>query len=259
MRGARGACVMIAIAMSTACGRVDFDASDPFDGFRDGCALMLHMDEPAWTDAAGEVVDDCGGNDGTATGSATTVPDGVRGRAGRFPAGTCVELGDAAAFDATSALTISTWVLSMAFDDVGPFGILSKRNDFTASPEYAMFVGSANDVYVDIGAGNQRIWSTTSLSNGTWTQITSVYDGTLAGAMRERIYINGVSDTPDGEDEAAITPMGQPLYVGCVKHQDGDTAMNTGFDGELDEVAVWTRALGASEVAAWYAATAPAR
>jgi hypothetical protein len=51
------------------------------------------------------------------------------------------------AFDATTMLTTSAWVLSTSYDGVGPFGILSKRTDYEVMPKYATFVGSGNAAF----------------------------------------------------------------------------------------------------------------
>src|SRR6185295_15394703 len=73
-------------------------SANPLTGaLRNGCMVNLRMEESKWTGVAGEVKDDCGGdNAGTARGVGTdTVANGVRGRAASFAGAGCVEIPNA--------------------------------------------------------------------------------------------------------------------------------------------------------------------
>jgi hypothetical protein len=78
-----------------------------------------------------------------------------------------------------------------------------------------------------------------------------VYDGSLLRGERIHVYLNGALDSVGPESSTSITPDGSPLAIGCLP-LDG---LVQNFIGELDDVAVWTRAFSAAEVAAWYDAT----
>src|SRR5262249_12083904 len=112
---------LLVLALCAGCGNVRDpgppDAPPPAElltgTLRTGCVLALHMDEAAWTGAAGEVKDDCGNdNPGTVIGQGTTtVASGVRGRAGSFSGNACIDIPDAAALHGTTGLTLSAWIL----------------------------------------------------------------------------------------------------------------------------------------------------
>src|SRR4051812_37760282 len=145
------------------CGRVSFDrnADTPIDAadaagtgvdFGAGCAVGLAMEEASWTGVPGEVLDSCGGHNGTAVQGARRIDDDVRGRAGEFPAPSgCVQIADAPALHATTALTLSAWIYPLALDGINPYGVIAKRSDYAMDDaEYTMFVWTGNTVWVDI-------------------------------------------------------------------------------------------------------------
>ncbi len=268
--------------LGVACGRIGYD---PLDGDADpdtdpdadpdsavdadgdapdtgpdpllvGCVVYEHMDEAAWTGVPGEVDDACGGDDlGTAVGGATTVSNGVRGRAGSFPGGAgCVNVPASAALHANGALTLSAWVFPTALNGVTEYGVLSKRTNFGQDTEYSVFVWTSDNVYVDVDTENDREpGGNVALVNDTWQQLTVTYDGALAGAERVHIYVNGALDLTKAETSATVPLSGAGLSVGCLPL--GGPAQ--GWVGKLDEVVVWNRALSSAEVAAWYQQTRP--
>src|SRR5690348_3119933 len=130
------------LALAAGCGTVESTpdaAGEDLGTLLQGCAVMLHMDEASWS-GAGSVRDACsGGHHGTPSGGVTTVPDGVRGRAGRFPGDGCIEIGDAADLRPASELTMSAWVLPTALDDIHAYGVISKRTDMTVASAYNLY------------------------------------------------------------------------------------------------------------------------
>src|SRR3954463_15358909 len=92
-------------------------AVDCLDGTpREGCVMALHMDEPSWSGAPGEVHDACGSNNGTVMGSANTVANGVHNRAGSFSGNACITVADAPSLHGTTGLTLSAWILPTALN-----------------------------------------------------------------------------------------------------------------------------------------------
>jgi hypothetical protein len=241
-----------------------------------GCVVLLHMDEAAWIDhgagsgsgsgsgsATGpgstaaavtpvDLVNACdAANPGLASGSsASPVSDPVRGMVGSFGVGACVRIKDEAPAHATTAVTTSAWV-KMTGDPAGSFGVVSKRIDVNVGEEYDLFVWTGSQVYVDIDTQDNRFAGSGVVPTGEWTQLTMVYDGARSPAERVRIYINGVLDAVGSETSASIGQSGSPLSIGCLPL--GTIAQS--FEGQLDDVAVWTRAFTERDVAAWYAMT----
>jgi hypothetical protein len=272
-----------AFAGSGGCGRLAFDllGHEPSDAqpgddaaadatpadVTSRCAVLLHMDEAAWIDHGSgsgsgsgsvraavtptDLVNACdAANPGLASGSASPVSDPIRGTVGRFDANTCVQIKDEVPTRATTAVTTSAWI-KMTGDPAGSFGVVSKRVSAGSGEEYDMFVWTGSRVYADIDSEDDRFPGRGTVPTGVWTQLTMVYDGAQLPAARVRIYVDGVLDTIGGETSARITQSGSPLSIGCLPL--GGIAQS--FEGELDDVAVWTRALTDRDVAAWYAMT----
>jgi len=237
--------------------------SDPTDvlrgTLRNGCVLALHMDEAAWSGAAGEVADDCGGdNPGSVSGLGTsTVDSGVHGRAGRFTGDGCIDIANASALHGTTGLTLSAWILPTVLDGGvnNANGVISKRTDSKVDSEYNLSVWLQDQVYVDLDGDNDRFNSSATIRTNAWTQLTLAYDGTLAVAQRARLYVNGSLDTAKQETSASLTPFTSTLHVGCMPAPAAGTQQN--FVGKLDEVVIWNRALSDAEVQQWYANTKP--
>jgi hypothetical protein len=103
-----------------------------------------------------------------------------------------------------------------------------------------------NDATRFYTANGSSVAYTTPLVGGAWEFLAAVYK---SGERRE-IYLNGqlvASDTPDS--------------TSAVKgaFNIGDSAVSTGryFDGGIDEVALYNRALSSSEIAGVYASAVP--
>jgi hypothetical protein len=225
----------------------------------------MHMDEASWSGLPGEVIDSCGHNNGTAVkilGATDLLPGttgaGHYGRAGVFEhSNGCVEAADDPSLRATSQLTVAAWIYPTALDPASN-GILGKRSDYLVSSSYTMFLwndgGAVYHLYADLG--NDRFIGSQSFSLDLWYHVALVFDGSLPAGQRVRLYVNG---TPDGEfpEAAATVPVFQtPLHVGCMPTMMGNPTAQE-FIGKIDEVAIWTRALGAAELLRLAQATTP--
>lgn len=263
------------VALVTGCGRFGFDAAAEIggDGALDqgapstdadlssllvGCTLGLAMDEPSW---AGGVVDRCAGHhDGTATGGAAPVDDPERGRVGELVGGaSCVIVPDAPELRGGGALTASAWVRPTQLAP-GSFGVVSKRVNFGANTAYSVFLwtanngsGTVNHLYVDIDAEDDRFEDPGDEFLDTWRQITVVFDGSQPTAQRVAIYVDGAFRThaPETSSTIGVPALPPDVYVGCLPL--GGPAQS--LVGRIDDVMLWSRALPAAEVAAWYQAT----
>lgn len=249
---------LLLLAIASGCGPVEAPgdgATDDLGTLRQGCAVMLRMDEASWS-GPGSVADTCGGDHaGTPSGTIATAEAGVRGRAGQFPGDGCITIADAPALRAASELTMSAWVLPTALNDVDAYGVISKRVDMASQSAYNLYLWTENHAWVDIEGNDDRFANQAQLANNRWTQLTVVFDGTRAPDQRVRVYIDGSFDVVGAEAAASIAPYTAPLQVGCMPSPSNQTMQY--FVGLIDEVAVWTRALSDPEIVQWYTATKP--
>jgi len=223
-----------------------------------GCALIMHMDELSWNGTTGEVIDSCGHNNGTAVRvvsaadalpSTTPAGGGRYGRAGLFAdSGGCVEVPDDSSLRATTQLTVAAWIFPTGFNPASN-GILGKRADYLSNSSYTLFVWNNLDVnyhlYADIG--NDRFNGSQSFNPNFWYHVALVFDGTLPAAQRVRLYVNGALDGEFSEAATSVPVFQTPVHVGCMPAGTPPSAAQE-FIGKVDEVAVWTRALGGQEI-----------
>lgn len=241
-----------------ACGRVGYDASTDagVDASREqllaGCAVYLPLDEAAWTGAAGEVTDVCGGHHGRAVGGATTVDDLERGRVGVFPGGAgCVVIADQPSLHPSTALTLSAWLRPTGLDGDQEYGIISKRRDYLVDTVYSLFVWTQDRLWADLASENDRFSVAPPAVADTWQQVTVVYDGARPPAERVAVYRDGGGRSLAADADATLPDLASGLHVGCLPL--GQPAQ--GFVGALDDVVIWHRALTDGEVEAWHHAT----
>ena len=166
------------------------------------------------------------------------------------------------------SFTVDAWInLETTPPDFAP--ILSKWNDigvnqrnyFLAVENHFVFpnpVGplvvrfdvSANGFF--LGGNSSRYRSTEQIPLNTWTHLAGVFDGT---AHTLTVYINGVPATPDpaslvqSANVSAPFLNSEPVLIGA-----GDLGSNLRdfFDGRIDEVELFDRALTQAEVFSIY-------
>ena len=102
-------------------------------------------------------------------------------------------------------------------------------NNQTTGIHYA-FTGGAR--------GWQAANTATELPFGEWNHVAATYD-TNVGAL---VYLNGVGDASN-PDTGGIVTNDMPLLLG-----DNPEAAGRFFDGMLDEIKIYNRALSAEEI-----------
>src|SRR5689334_6399627 len=248
---------LVALAICAGCGNVKDPGIDApplrellTGTLRNGCVLALHMDEPLWTGAAGEVRDDCGNdNPGTVVGTGTnTTSSGVVGRAGSFSGSGCIDIADAAALHGTTGLSFSAWILPTKLNHGdGANGVISKRTGGNNNNEYSVSVWINDHLWVDVDGETDRFEGTAVIAERSWTQLTVVFDGTRAMTQRTRVFVNGALDVTRPETSATLTSYPSLLHVGCMPAPNANPPTQQNFIGEIDEVAIWNRALTDAE------------
>ena len=181
------------------------------------------------------------GNNGTLTNSPTKVI-GKLGQALSFSEvnDTYVNIGTSAALDFTSALSLSAWVKPDTANENNR-GIVGRW--VTGTSGYMMYLSSGklrcyvDDIYSESVA--------TLSSAGDWYHLGCSWDGTTI-----RGYINGVADGTAAKSAPSTADTGYKLVIGS--YGFGNPNLTAIFDGKIDEVRIYNRALTASEITSLY-------
>jgi PKD repeat protein len=174
-------------------------------------------------------------NNGTISGAAR-VATTFFGRALKFDGNNdWVTIADNVSLDLSKGMTMAAWVFPTTTTGVRDILIkegsgvdiynLYARN-WRGRPESNVFVGGAN-----------RVAEGTALPANVWTHVAGTYDGTTL-----RLFINGVQTTSSTFSGAIATSSG-PLRIG------GNSVWGEFFQGYIDEVRVYNRALTQAEIA----------
>ncbi len=197
-----------------------------------------------WTDSSGN------GNDLTASASSPTQATGHGGGANLaafFTAASSqyLHLTDAeqAGLDITGSITLAGWVRPTRNSVVE---ILWSKSGASGQYSYGVYRNTTNQIVFQLsanGTGNTSAISSTTVLKDNMYHVVCVYDGTDM-----RIYING---------SLAVTPVS---YTGGIFNSNSDLVIgangpkdNYFWNGTIDDVAIWSRALSAGEVSQLYA------
>ena len=212
----------------------------------------------AWWRGEDNTLDSIGSNNGTWVGT-TSYTNGEVGQAFDFngPAGAShVQVLDAPALDFTNTMTVEAWVNVRTYAGaVNEYEIVSKAGGVSTLPGGYTFSVAAS------GPNNQeayfiensatsfgRVYSAAILPTNQWVHLAGVDDGSQL-----EIYVNGVlSGTAPSTPAIAVNP--NPLVIGCTLQAGG--VATSWFNGQIDEVSLYKRALSSNEIAYIYNAGA---
>ncbi|RJR22588.1 MAG: DUF2341 domain-containing protein [Nitrospiraceae bacterium] len=201
--------------------------------------LLLHMDEENWNGTVNEVRDSSGkGNHGTSYNGANTAVGGQLGRAGSFD-GTndYIRVPHSSSINPTTALTVELWAKSDAVNWNTHYTLASKRNAYILGP----VSGTKEMRFYIYSGGNWRYASyVPTIDIKQWHHYTGTFDG-----MNIRLYIDGVQVAVTAWT-GTINPDTGPLFIGM------DDGQNRYLDGQIDEVAIYRRALSLKEIEEHY-------
>jgi len=200
--------------------------------------------------------DSIGSNDGTATG--VTFENGYAS----FSAGDEITTGPTAFFDSMPAgstnKTLSAWVKidsytpAQSANGMNSPAIIAK-GDLSNGAIYSVM--GINDGYPSFywfdGSSAREFKSTTRINLGAWVHLSLVIDDSNTLTY----YVNGVAT---GDNGLAFNGMafanGGKFSIGAGVTHSNSQSMR--FVGDMDDLRVWSRALGASEIATLHAAGA---
>jgi hypothetical protein len=167
-----------------------------------------------------------------------TLQNGAGCGTGRFGAGGRFDGVDDVAVtavdvDFTNALTLSAWVYPR---NTGRWQTIV--NKWYTPDAWGLFIEPGYfNFTLALPAGNRTIRHPATANQ--WTHVAVVYSGSL---NQVRLYINGAASAPMALPAGPINNSNRPIAVG------GHPSWNA-FDGTIDEVKLWDRALSATQVA----------
>ena len=175
------------------------------------------------------------GNNGTpvSLGTTTAPTTGKIGQALNFNGSTSYVKTGAGVANLTTQGTVSVWIYSGNAFQYG--GIAGKGNPIWGGG-YGWYVWGSS-AYFDI-SDSSYVEIATSIPSGAWIHLVGTFDGSYL-----RIYKNGVFVTQTAQTHNSLTSG--PFYIGNTN--------NYFFNGKIDDVRIYNRALSAQEVAQLYA------
>jgi len=184
------------------------------------------------------------GNNGTLLDGPTWI-DGKYGKALGFDGiDDYVLVQDSPSLDATLGITIAAWIYPIQFD--GKRSILGKIDDSNPSTTQAYTLhllenGELHLNWFDSAGSEHKLTSTTIVDLNKWSYVVGTYDGSY-----NRLYINGQLIDWSATN-GIIRATTAPLRIGMWWSTYPDY-----FNGTIDEVTVYNRALSEEEVFAHY-------
>jgi predicted phage tail protein len=174
------------------------------------------------------------GNLATITG-ATWSTQGKYGNALSFNGtGSVVRVASSASLNPGSAMTLSAWIRPAA-SQTGWRTILQRESEayfLTASSDSPMSPAGGGT----LGGGVHYVMGPTANPVNAWTHVALTYDG-----ANLRIYVNGVQAATRAAT-GAVQASTNPLWIG------GNSPYGEYFQGLIDEVRVYNRALSAADI-----------
>jgi hypothetical protein len=197
-----------------------------------GVVAAYGFDEASGTDA----IDTVNTNTGTIAG-ATRVADGRFGKALSFD-GTNdqVTIAPSGALNLSGGMTLEAWIKPTTLENWRT--VILKENSGTLT--YGLF--ASTDAQVPAGSvftnAEYRASAVAGVALSTWTHIAMSWDGTTL-----KTFVDGA--------EVASQPAPAPLLVSSGQVRIGGESVRNGwFNGLIDEVRIYSRALSATEIGA---------
>jgi hypothetical protein len=186
-----------------------------------------------------------GGNDGALINN----PQWIAGAAGQALSfngdGTAVSMAGSGSLANLykGGVTVSAWIRPASSGSGGRGRIVDKDNN-DAGWFLSMYSTHIQFAVDQFNGANPRRISIAGVDLNRWQHVAATWDGSTAGS-NIHLYVDGVpaDGTAANGSGSAVDDSGTPLTVG---NRAGDLAR--GFDGGIDEVRVYNRALSASEI-----------
>ena len=190
----------------------------------------------AFDEGSGTTAADASGNglNGTLSAATWTTAGRFGGALSFNGTSALVTVADHALLDLTTGMTLQAWVYPTALSAYRTV-ILKERPGDLAYALYAHDGAPRPSAWITAGTPATAT-GTAALPLNTWTHLATTYDGAVL-----RLYVNGVQVGSQAHS-GSLFVSGSPLRIG------GNTIWGEYFQGRLDEVRIYSRALSAAEI-----------
>ena len=145
-----------------------------------------------------------------------------------------VSIADSASLDLTTGMTLEAWVRPTALEKKWRTVVVKENGRGIA---YSLYANERTGVPVgQVNIGGEQNANGSALAVNSWTHLATTFDGTTL-----RLYQNGVLARSQAVSGAIPASTGQ-LRIG------GNSVWSEWFAGQIDDVRVYNRALGAAEL-----------
>jgi hypothetical protein len=205
-----------------------------------GIVALWHLDEASGTSGNGSVLDKSGQANNGAPTSVTFGALGKLANSAQFNGSTSnICMPGTASLNLSTALTMSAWIQTSSTSHE----IIIEKFGNSNEGGYGMFVDSGNQIWFTTQAG---LWDDfksnvyANLSTG-WHHVAATFDG-----ISKTIYIDGSLNISEPYVASITTNTGE-ICMGYNHSSNG-----AWFTGNIDEVAIWNRALSSTEIQMLY-------
>lgn len=197
----------------------------------------------SWWRMEGDALDEMGANNGTVTGA--TPATGYLGRGYSFDGvDDLIDIGNDASLNIIGNITISTWIkINVLGTNYGIVGKL-KIFDTAALTQYHLSIATDNNLYFQISDGTTKEYANIAhgFSINTWNHVVSTWNGTHI-----QIYINGQLKKTQASTINSMQSTANNAWIGR-----SPDSVSFPFNGTIDEVRIYNRALNQTEITAQY-------
>jgi len=179
-------------------------------------------------------------NNGTLSGSPQWVAGTIDDAVGLDGRNDYIDCGNDPSLDITGPITIAAWVYPIG-SGLSTFPRIVDKSNGTggADPGYKMYLRAADNYVVTLSAGGTYLNSSVSPVLDNWNYVVFVATGT-----QWKFFLNG--NWEQWEESALPSSSSNPLFIG------NSPAGDRHYDGIVDDVRIYNRALTAAEIA-WLA------
>ncbi len=204
-----------------------------------GIVGLWHLDEAAGTTGSMSVIDNSGHS---YNGTPTNVTFGLNGKfntAANFNGNSYISMGNIAAMHVSSPITLSAWIYTSSTSSLQTI-LTDRASSNNAQFSFRINNGTNLEYYFNTGSTWIEFIANNVITSNTWTHVAATNDGTNI-----KLYVNGkvVYSTTTS---ATPAPSTGNIQIG------GWVGATEPFNGLIDEVAYWSRALSGSELLELY-------